>query len=130
MALDKNVKPYSRIAAIKEAFGIVNSNVLEAEQRKQLHAIRAHLDSLEDGGSQVIEVYPGALVPPSRALLARNTTATLPRAKPTCSTNGFRSAGKEAPSSQTRMFGIACASAPLPNQSSVTPLLQEQQVTL
>lgn len=56
LALDKNVKPYSRIAAIKEAFGIVNTNVLEAEQRRQLQAIRAHLDSLEDGGSQVIDV--------------------------------------------------------------------------
>ena len=50
------MKPYSRIAAISEAFKIVNSNVLEAEQRKQLQAIRAHLDSLEDGGAQVIDV--------------------------------------------------------------------------
>ena len=49
-------KPYSRIAAISEAFKIVNSNVLEAEQRKQLQAIRAHLDRLEDGGAQVIDV--------------------------------------------------------------------------
>ena len=49
-------KPYSRIAAISEAFKIVNSNVLEAEQSKQLQAIRAHLDRLEDGGSQVIDV--------------------------------------------------------------------------
>ena len=49
-------RPYSRIAAISEAFKIVNTNVLEAEQRKQLQAIRAHLDSLEDGGSQVIDV--------------------------------------------------------------------------
>ena len=56
MAMDKSVKPYSRIAAISEAFKIVNTNVLEAEQRKQLQAIRAHLDSLEDGGSQVIDV--------------------------------------------------------------------------
>ena len=56
MALDKTVKPYSRIAAISEAFKIVNTNVLEAEQRKQLQAIRAHLDSLEDGGAQVIDV--------------------------------------------------------------------------
>ena len=47
---------YSRIAAISEAFKIVNSNVLEAEQRKQLQAIRAHLDRLEDGGAQVIDV--------------------------------------------------------------------------
>ena len=49
-------EPYSRIAAIKEAFAIVNTNVLKAEQRKQLQAIRAHLDSLEDSGSQVIDV--------------------------------------------------------------------------
>ena len=49
-------KPYSCIAAIKEAFGIVNTNVLEAEQRKQLLVIRAHLDNLEDGGSQVIDI--------------------------------------------------------------------------
>ena len=56
MALDKSVKPYSRIAAISEAFKIVNTNVLEAEQRKQLQAIRAHLDRLEDGGAQVIDV--------------------------------------------------------------------------
>ena len=55
MAMDKSVKPYSRIAAISEAFKIVNTNVLEAEQRKQLQAIRAHLDRLEDGGAQVID---------------------------------------------------------------------------
>ena len=56
MAMDKSVKPYSRIAAISEALKIVNNNVLEAEQRKQLQAIRAHLDRLEDGGAQVIDV--------------------------------------------------------------------------
>ena len=36
LAMDKSVKPYSRIAAISEALKIVNNNVLEAEQRKQL----------------------------------------------------------------------------------------------
>ena len=56
MAMDKSVKPYSRIAAISEAFKIVNTNVLEAEQRRQLQAIRQLLDNLEDGGSQVIDV--------------------------------------------------------------------------
>ena len=56
MAMDRSVKPYSRIAAIAQCFKIVNTNVLEAEQRKQLQAIRAHLDRLEDGGSQVIDV--------------------------------------------------------------------------
>ena len=50
------IKPYSRIAAISEAFMIVNINVLEAEQRRQLQAIRQLLDKLEDGGSQVIDV--------------------------------------------------------------------------
>ena len=50
------IKPYGRIVAIKEAFKIVNNNVLEAEQRKQLQAIRQLLDNLEDGGSQVIDV--------------------------------------------------------------------------
>ena len=49
-------RPYSRIAAISEAFKIVNTNVLEAEQRRQLQVIRQLLDNLEDGGSQVIDV--------------------------------------------------------------------------
>ena len=56
MALDKTVKPYSRIQAISEAFKVVNQNVLEAEQRKQLQAIRKHLDNLEEGNAQVIDV--------------------------------------------------------------------------
>ena len=50
------LEPYSRIAAISEAFKIVNTNVLEAEQRKQLQAIRAHLVNLEDGADQAIDV--------------------------------------------------------------------------
>ena len=56
MAMDRSVKAYSRIAAISEVFKIVNTNVLEAEQRRQLQAIRQLLDNLEDGGSQVIDV--------------------------------------------------------------------------
>ena len=54
----RELEPWEQnlVSAIKEAFGIVNTNVLEAEQRKQLQAIRTHLDSLEDGGSQVIDV--------------------------------------------------------------------------
>ena len=54
IALDQKNKAYARTAAISEAFKIVNTNVLEAEQRKQLQAIRAHLDRLEDG--QTIDV--------------------------------------------------------------------------
>tara|TARA_B100002051_G_scaffold197858_1_gene187759 strand:- start:542 stop:646 length:105 start_codon:yes stop_codon:yes gene_type:complete len=34
----------------------VNINVLEAEQRKQLQAIKAHLYSLEDGNAQVFDI--------------------------------------------------------------------------
>ena len=49
-------RPYSRIAAISEAIKIVNTNVLETEQRKQLQAIRLLLDNLEDGGGQVIDI--------------------------------------------------------------------------
>ena len=65
MALDKSVKPYSRIAAISEAFKVVNQNVLEAKQRKQLQAIRAHLDTLEDGNAQVIcSIEPQRITPP------------------------------------------------------------------
>ena len=56
MAMDRSVKSYSRIALNAAAFKIVNTNVLEAEQRRQLLAIRQLLDNLEDGTSQVIDV--------------------------------------------------------------------------
>ena len=56
MAMDRSVKAYSRIAAISEVFKIVNTNVLETEQRKQLQAIRLLLDNLEDGGGQVVDI--------------------------------------------------------------------------
>ena len=39
-----------------KAFKIMNTNVQEAEQRKQLQAIRAHLVNLEDGADQAIDV--------------------------------------------------------------------------
>ena len=57
MAKDESVKPYSCIQAISEALKVVNQNVLEADKRKQLQAIREHLDNLEDGNAQVIDVY-------------------------------------------------------------------------
>ena len=56
LGLDERVKGYTAVSAISEAFKVVNQNVLEAEQRKQLQAIRAHLDSLEDGNSQIINI--------------------------------------------------------------------------
>ena len=57
MAKDESVKPYSCIQGISEALKVVNQNVLEADKRKQLQAIREHLDNLEDGNAQVIDVY-------------------------------------------------------------------------
>ena len=56
IALDPAVKAYARISAIGEVFKILNQNILEAEQRKQLQLIRNHLAQLEDGGAEVIDV--------------------------------------------------------------------------
>jgi hypothetical protein len=49
IALDPGVKAYARTSAIAECFKILGANVLEAEQRRQLQAIRNQLQSLEDG---------------------------------------------------------------------------------
>ena len=46
---NKGNKAYSRIQAISEVFKIIDTNVCAAEQRRQLHAIRQQLQSLEDG---------------------------------------------------------------------------------
>ena len=54
MAMDKSVKPYSRIAAISEAFKILQTGVVEQQQREQIEAIKAQLTALED--SQTIDV--------------------------------------------------------------------------
>lgn len=58
IALDPTVKAYARTSAISEVFKILNQNVLEAEQRKQLQAIRNQLQAIEDGveHAQVIDV--------------------------------------------------------------------------
>ncbi len=49
IALDPDVKAYARTSAIAECFKILGANVLEAEQRRQLQAIRQQLQNLEDG---------------------------------------------------------------------------------
>ena len=54
MAMDKSVKPYRRIAAISEAFKILQTDVVEQQQREQIEAIKAQLTALED--SQTIDV--------------------------------------------------------------------------
>jgi len=58
IALDPAVKAYARTSAIAECFKILNQNVLEADQRRQLQAIRNQLQAIEDGvdTTQVIDV--------------------------------------------------------------------------
>jgi len=53
IALDPAVKAYARTSAISECFKILGANVLEAEQRKQLQAIRSQLQAIEDGVQEV-----------------------------------------------------------------------------
>ena len=54
MAMDISVKPYSRIAAISEAFKILQTGVVDQQQREQIEAIKAQLTAIEDG--QTIDV--------------------------------------------------------------------------
>ena len=56
MAMDRSVKPYSRIAAISEAFKILQTGVVDQQQREQIEAIKAQLTALEDGTPNVIDV--------------------------------------------------------------------------
>lgn len=57
IALDKKNKAYARTAAIGEAFKIMNNNLIEQQQRKQMAQIREHLAALDDGtGLDVIDV--------------------------------------------------------------------------
>ena len=57
IALDPKNKAYARTAAIGEAFKIMNNNLIEQQQRKQMAQIREHLAALEDGtGPDVIDV--------------------------------------------------------------------------
>ena len=58
IALDPAVKAYARTSAIAECFKILNQNVLEADQRRQLQAIRNQLQAIEEGvdTAQVIDV--------------------------------------------------------------------------
>ena len=57
IALDRKNKAYARTAAIGECFRIMNTNLIEQQQRKQMAQIREHLAALEDGtGPEVIDV--------------------------------------------------------------------------
>ena len=57
IALDRKNKAYARTAAIGECFRIMNTNLIEQQQRNQMAQIREHLAALEDGtGPDVIDV--------------------------------------------------------------------------
>ena len=57
LGLDERTKGYSAVAAIAEVFRILQSGVVDQQQREQLEAIKAQLTALEEGaGHHVIEV--------------------------------------------------------------------------
>ena len=57
LGLDERVKGYTAVSAISEAFRILQSGVVDQQQRDQLEAIREQLTELEEGGTpNVIDV--------------------------------------------------------------------------
>ena len=64
LGLDERVKGYTAVSAISEAFRILQSGVVDQQQRDQLEAIREQLTELEEGGTpNVIDVYSQASTP-------------------------------------------------------------------
>jgi len=56
LGLDERTKGYSAVAAIAECFKILQTGVVDQQQREQLEAIKAQLTALEDGAPDVIDV--------------------------------------------------------------------------
>ena len=54
LGLDERTKGYSAVSAIAECFRILQTGVVDQQQREQLEAIKAQLTALEDG--QTIDV--------------------------------------------------------------------------
>ena len=54
LSLDPKVKGYTAVSAISEAFKILQTGVVDQQQREQIEAIKAQLTALEDG--QTIDV--------------------------------------------------------------------------
>ena len=54
LGLDERVKSYSAVSAISEAFKILQTGVVDQQQREQIEAIKAQLTALEN--SQTIDV--------------------------------------------------------------------------
>ena len=56
LALDERVKGYTAVSAISEAFKILQTSVVDQQQREQIEAIKAQLTALEVGMPDVIDV--------------------------------------------------------------------------
>ena len=56
MGLDERVKGYTAVSAISEAFKILQTGVVDQQQREQIEAIKAQLTALEDGTPDVIDI--------------------------------------------------------------------------
>ena len=54
LGLDERVKGYTAVSAISEAFKILQTGVVDQQQREQIEAIKAQLTALEN--SQTIDV--------------------------------------------------------------------------
>ena len=54
LGLDERVKGYTAVSAISEGFKILQTGVVDQQQREQLEAIKEQLTALED--SQTIDV--------------------------------------------------------------------------
>ena len=51
------MKGYTAVSAISEAFKILQTGVVDQQQREQIDAIKAQLTALEDGTPNVIDVW-------------------------------------------------------------------------
>ena len=56
LGLDPKVKVYTAVSAISDAFKILQTGVVDQQQREQIEAIKAQLTALEDGTPNVIDV--------------------------------------------------------------------------
>lgn len=56
LGLDERTKGYSAVAAIAECFKILQTGVVDQQQRKQIEAIKAQLTALEGGTRNLIDV--------------------------------------------------------------------------
>ena len=50
------MKGYTAVSAISEAFEILQTGVVDQQQRDQMEAIKAQLTALEDGTPDVIDI--------------------------------------------------------------------------